>query len=170
MNPLAIKDANNDDLPGILSIYNDIVMTSTAMFSEEMMTFEEVAHWRAERQILGYPVLVSRDEKGVAGYASFGDFRTFSGFRYTIEHSIYVRADCQGRGIGRALMSELFDRARDCEKRTIIAGVSSDNTGSIQFHEELGFVKTAQMPSVGYKFGTWLDLVFLQLDLHPPGK
>lgn len=162
-----IADADDDDLMGILSIYNDIVTRSTAMFSDEVSSLEERARWRAARQLNGYPVLVIRDESGVAGFASYGDFRPFSGFRYTVEHSIYVRADVQGRGFGGALMGELIDRAQAQGKKIMIAGVAAENQESIAFHERFGFVKTAEMPRVGYKFGRWLDLVFLQLELRP---
>ncbi|MBB34653.1 MAG: GNAT family N-acetyltransferase [Hirschia sp.] len=165
-----IHEATDDDLPGILDIYNDAVSNTTAIFSEQMVTLENRAKWRSDREWAGYPVLVARRNGEVLGYASFGDFRSFPGYRFTVEHSIYVQKQARGQGLGRLLMGELIDAARHAGKRMMVAGVDSQNEGSIQFHENFGFVRTALMPAVGFKFGRWLDLVFLQLDLDPQAK
>ena len=98
----------------------------------------------------------------MAGFASFGDFRPWPGYRFTVEHSVHVRADCRGRGVGGALMTPLVARARDLGKHVMIAGVDAENLASQRFHERLGFVKVAHFREVGFKFGRWLDLVFLQ--------
>lgn len=110
-------------------------------------------------------MLVSEEDGVVTGYASFGDWRSFDGFRHTVEHSVYVHPDHQGKGLGRKLLSRLIDEARDCGKHVMVAGIESQNQASLHLHHSLGFVVTAQMPQVGTKFGRWLDLTFMQLQL-----
>jgi phosphinothricin acetyltransferase len=101
----------------------------------------------------------------VLGYSSFGDWRAWDGFRHTVEHSVYVRSDRRGGGLGELLMRELIDRARRIGKHVMVAAIESENAGSIRLHERLGFVHAGRMPQVGTKFGEWLDLVWMQLIL-----
>ncbi len=103
----------------------------------------------------------------VLGYASFGDWRPFEGFRHTVEHSVYVRSDQRGNGLGPQLMAALIERARDGGKHVMVAAIESGNSASIRLHERQGFAITGQMPQVGVKFGRWLDLTFMQLTLNP---
>ncbi len=105
------------------------------------------------------------DQQAVAGYASFGDWRAFDGYRHTVEHSVYVRPDCQGVGIGKALMVVLIERACAIGKHVMVAGIEAKNGGSIALHKKLGFEEVGLLLEVGSKFGRWLDLVFLQLKL-----
>ena len=161
-----IRDAQAGDIEGILAIYNDAVCNTLAIWNEKTVDAANRAAWLAERQRAGYPVLVAIDaQQNVAGYASFGDWRAFEGFRHTVEHSVYVRGDCRGAGIGRALMVELIARARAIGKHVMVAGIEARNAGSIALHRQLGFVEVGLMPQVGTKFGGWLDLAFLQLQL-----
>lgn len=159
---LSIRDATEEDLDGLLAIYNDVIRTSTAIFREQPATLEDRRDWWRQRVEQGYPVLVAADESGVLGFASFGDFRSWPGYRFTVEHTVHVRADARGRGIGRALMAPLIAHAAALGKHVMIAGVDADNQGSIAFHERLGFTRVAHFREVGYKFDRWLDLVFLQ--------
>jgi len=107
-------------------------------------------------------VLVAVEEGVVVGFASFGDFRASPGYRYTVEHSVHVRAGRRGSGLGQALMQPLIARARALGKHVMMAGVDADNAGSIRFHERLGFERVGRLREVGFKFGRRLDLVFLQ--------
>ena len=159
---MEIRDALADDLPGILAIYNDVMATSTAIYRDEPATLDAHLEWWRQRLALGYPVLVATDERGVAGVASFGDFRQWPGYRFTVEHSVHVRADCRGRGVGGALMTPLLARATALGKHVMIAGVDAENVASRRFHERLGFEPVAHFRQVGFKFGRWLDLMFLQ--------
>ena len=159
---MKIRDATAEDVPGMLAIYNDVLTTSTAIYRDDPATLDAHHEWFAQRQAAGYPVLVAKDDHGVAGFASFGDFRPWPGYRFTVEHSVHVRADCRGRGVGGALMRPLIVRARDLGKHVIIAGVDAENLASQRFHERLGFERVAHFREVGFKFGRWLDLVFLQ--------
>ena len=159
---LSVRDAIEDDLDGLLAIYNDVIRSSTAIFREQPATMEDRREWWRQRVEQGYPVLVAVDDSGVLGFASFGDFRSWPGYRFTVEHTVHVRADARGRGIGRALMGPLIERAAALGKHVMIAGVDADNPRSIAFHERLGFTRVAHFLEVGYKFDRWLDLVFLQ--------
>ena len=159
---MEIRDCCRDDLPGLLAIYNDVVATSTAIYSESPSTLEDRRAWWEARVNQHYPVLVASDESGVIGFSSFGDFRTWPGYRFSVEHSVHVRADRRGQGIGSKLVSALFPIASSRGKHVMIAGIDADNSASIRMHERLGFVQVAHFREVGFKFGRWLDLVFLQ--------
>ncbi|WP_091228211.1 GNAT family N-acetyltransferase [Microbacterium sp. 3J1] len=160
-----IRDAEVGDLAAITAIHNHAVLHTTAIWNEEEVGVDDRAAWFAGRQERGHPVIVAVDGSGVVGYASFGDWRPHSGFRHTVEHSVYVRDDAQGRGIGKALMIELIDRARRLGVHVMVAAVDSSNLGSIVLHKRLDFMQVGRMPQVGAKFGRWLDLTFLQLVL-----
>jgi phosphinothricin acetyltransferase len=160
-----IRECEERDLDGILAIYNQVLLTSTAIYRDEPATHDDRREWWMSRVALRYPVLVARDADGVAGSASFGDFRAWPGYRYTVEHTVHVRQDRRGQGVGRALMRPLIARAAGLGKHVMIAGVDAENTGSLHFHERLGFERVAHFREVGFKFGRWLDLVFLQRTL-----
>ncbi|KPF85882.1 acetyltransferase [alpha proteobacterium AAP38] len=163
---MQIRDAVDADAPAIAAIYNDAVVNTTAIWNEVQVDVANRVGWMADRRRLGYPVLVAVDGDGtVLGYASFGDWRAFDGYRHTVEHSVYVRTDRRGGGIGKALMQALITRARDIGKHVMVAAIEAGNRGSIALHEALGFQRTGLMPQVGMKFGRWLDLAFLQLIL-----
>ena len=157
-----VRDATVEDLPGLLEIYNEVIATSTAVYSDRPATLEERTEWWRARTAAGYPVLVLSDSGGIAGFSTFGDFRSWPGYRYTVEHTVHVRADCRGRGIGRTLLEALFPRAAALGKHVMIAGIDAANEASIRFHARLGFVQCAHLREVGFKFGRWLDLVLMQ--------
>lgn len=163
---MRIRDAEEHDLEGIMAIYNDAVEHTTAIWNDTKVDLDNRLAWLADRRRSGYPVLVAVGDGGnVLGYASFGDWRPFDGYRHTVEHSVYVQADARGRGIGKALMKALIERAKAIGKHVMVAGIEAGNTGSIRLHEKLGFEQVGLLKEVGTKFGTWLDLAFLQLDL-----
>ncbi|MDP3816651.1 GNAT family N-acetyltransferase [Pseudomonas sp.] len=165
---MPIQDATPADLPGILSIYNDAVLNTTAIWNETQVDLANRQAWFGARAEQGYPILVALDENGaVLGYASFGDWRPFDGYRHSVEHSVYVRSDQRGQGLGPLLMQALIERARACDKHVMVAAIESENAASIRLHQRLGFSISGQMPQVGCKFGRWLDLTFMQLTLSP---
>ncbi|ATI83063.1 GNAT family N-acetyltransferase [Sphingobium yanoikuyae] len=165
---MTIRDASPADAPAIAAIYNDAVVNTTAIWNEHQVDAADRLAWLTERQKQGYPVLVAVDALGdVVGYASFGDWRAWDGYRNTVEHSVYVRVDQRGAGIGKALVLALIDRARTIGKHVMVAGIEAGNIGSIRLHEQLGFAQVGLLPQVGMKFGRWLDLAFLQLTLDP---
>jgi L-amino acid N-acyltransferase YncA len=162
---MLVRDATEDDLPALLEIYNEVIATSTAVYRDTPATLDDrLAWWRAKREP-GFPTLVADESGTVTGFASFGDFRAWPGYRFTVEHTVHVHRDHRGRGVGSALMRPLIARAQELGKHVMIAGVDADNTGSLIFHERLGFERVAHFREVGFKFGRWLDLVFLQRSL-----
>jgi len=165
----AIRPAVDGDLSAIVEIYNDVIATSTAIFSDHPVTIENRRIWMQERTDKNYPLLVAEDASGILGLATFGDFRSFPGYRYSIEHSVHVRADVRGRGIGLALVEALFAPALALGKHVMIGGIDADNAASIRFHQKLGFAEVGRMPEVGRKGGRWLTLVFMQKMLDAPG-
>ena len=170
--PELVRDATDADLPGILLIYNEVVRTSSAVYTEQEATLDDRRAWLAARERQGFPVLVAEDpaDGSVLGYATFGDFRPWPGYRHTVEHSVYVRADARGRGLGRTLMEPLFKRAAAIGKHVMVAGIDAANPASIRLHERLGFERAGTLREVGAKFGRWLDLVFMQRFFGPPGS
>lgn len=165
---LLIRDALATDLPAIRDIYNDAVLNTTAIWNEQPVDLDNRQAWFSARHAQGYPILVAVDAQDtVLGYASFGDWRPFEGFRQTVEHSVYIRHDQRGQGLAPQLMSALIERARGCDKHVMVAAIESGNAASIRLHQRLGFSINGQMPQVGSKFGRWLDLTFMQLILAP---
>lgn len=161
--PFTLSEATAAHLPGILAIYNDAVLTSTAIWNETPVDLDNRRAWLAERQAAGFPVLVAVDERNeVLGYASYGSWRAIEGFRHTVEHSLYVRGDQRGLGLGRALLQALIEHARATGLHVMVAAIESGNTASIALHQRLGFASCGQMPQVGRKFGRWLDLTLMQ--------
>lgn len=162
-----IRDASEADLPGILAIYNAAVEHTTAIWNENLVDLANRRAWLAERSGAGFPVLVARDAAGeVVGYASYGAWRPHDGYKHTVEHSVYVRADQRGKGLGPQLMQALIERARSAGLHVMVGAIESENNASIRLHQRLGFAITGQMPQVGRKFGRWLDLTFMQLILE----
>ncbi len=158
---MLIEDAHEDDLPGILEILNEVIATSTAVFSDAPVTLEEQREWLERRRESGFPVLVARDGDAVVAYASYGDFRPHSGYRTTVEHTVHVAPAARRRGIGRALVIRLLELAREDGRHVMVAGIDAANEPSLALHEQLGFAEAARMLEVARKFDRWLDLVLL---------
>lgn len=162
---MTIRFALKQDCAAIAEIYNHAVLHTAAIWNDKTVDVDNRLAWFEARQLAGFPVLVSDDNGVVTGYASYGDWRSFEGFRHTVEHSVYVHPDHQGKGVGRALLIRLIQEARAGGKHVMVAGIESQNQASLNLHSALGFITTAQMPQVGTKFGRWLDLTFMQLQL-----
>lgn len=165
MTAVQIRDADDSDLPAITEIHNHAVVHTTAIWNEDAVDVADRAAWLADRTARGYPVIVAVDDSGLVGYASYAQWRPHSGYKHTVEHSVYVRGDQRGRGIGKTLMAELIERAGAAGIHVMIGGIESGNVASIVLHERLGFAEVGRMPQVGAKFGRWLDLSMLQLML-----
>ena len=157
------RAAEARDLPAMLAIYNEIVATSTAVYRDAPTTREERAAWLAARGAAGFPVLIAERGGEVLGYASYGDFRgAFPGFRFTVEHSVHLGERARGQGVGGVLMGHLLDHAREKGVHVMLGAVDADNEASLRFHDKLGFSRSARLHEVGFKFGRWLDLVFVE--------
>jgi len=163
---MTIREAIREDLPGILEIYNEAVVNSTATYDYEPLTLAHRVAWYEEHVRDGYPVFVAVEESGaVLGWSALNRYHNRPGYRFTTESSIYVAADQRGRGVGRQLMPPIIGAAREKGLHSILAGIDTANEVSIRFHEKFGFEKVAHLKQVGFKFERWLDVVYLQLML-----
>jgi phosphinothricin acetyltransferase len=162
---MRIRAATNADLQSILAIYNDVVANTTAIYDERASTLEERQAWFEARGRHGMPVLVAELDSEVAGFSSFGEWRSRWGYRYTVEHSVHVRADCRGRGFGRALIEALFPRAAALGMHTMIGHIDSAASASLRLHEKLGFRMIGTFREVAQLRNRWLDVVAMQRDI-----
>jgi L-amino acid N-acyltransferase len=159
-----IVDAGEAQLPGIQAIFNQAVRETFSIWSETETTLEQRRAWLTARNSAGFPVLAAIDPKtaeSVLGYGSFGVFRDFPGYVKTVEHSVYVAPSAQRRGVGRALLATLIERARARGLSAMVGGIDSANGASIALHEQAGFEIQGCLKGVGRKFGKSLDLVFM---------
>jgi L-amino acid N-acyltransferase YncA len=161
---MLVRDALNSDIPRVLDIYNEVILSSTAIYAEEPVSLDNRTTWFTQQKERGFPVVVATGpEEEVIGYATFGEWRGgWSGYRHTVEHSVHVRKDRRGLGVGRVLVEALFPYAAALNKHIMIGGIDADNSASLRLHEKLGFQRVAHFREVGRKFGRWLDLVFVQ--------
>jgi len=162
-----IEHASVQDLAQILDIYNEVIRNSTAVFSTEEYTSARGAAWWDAKRERGFPMLVARDSSGVTGFGTFGEFRSWPGYRHSVEHSVHVRTDCRGQGVGRALVTALLREATKMGKHVMLAGIDADNAVSIGLHASLGFTRAGHFREVGFKYGRWLDLIIMQCILPP---
>ena len=160
--PIEIGHAGEADLPAIMAIYNHAVRETTAAWSYGEVDLESRKAWLAEKRAAGFPVLAARRGVEVVGFASYGPFRAWDGYRLTVESSIYVRTDAHRQGVGRRLLASLIEEARRQGLHVMVAAIEAENQASMALHAELGFSETGRMPEVGAKFGRWLDLVLMQ--------
>ena len=160
---ISIRLATEDDLPGMLEIYNDIILNTTAVYEYEPHTLEMRRQWFLTKQEQRFPVFLAEEDGNLAGFSSIGPFRAWAAYKYSVENSVYVKSGLRGKGIGRLLLAPLIGAARNLKMHTIIAGIEASNDASIKLHESFGFKEVAHFKEVGWKFERWLDLKFLQL-------
>lgn len=163
---LKIRPAQTADLPAILEIVNHIILTSTTNYSYEPETLTDRQEWFNRQEATNMPVIVAEKGGQVIGYGSYGPFRNKIGYRFTVEHSVYVNPDHHKAGVGRLLLETLILLAKDQGLHIMIAGIDTQNPGSYIFHQKMGFVQVAHFREIGYKFDQWLDLIFMQLKLN----
>jgi phosphinothricin acetyltransferase len=153
----------------ILEILNEAIANSTALYDYAPRPPEAMAAWFAAKRAGAFPVVGAVDASGrLLGFASWGTFRAFPAYKYTVEHSVYVHRDHRGRGLGERLLRELIRRASEAQLHVLVGCIDAANAGSIGLHTRLGFVHSGTMAQVGFKFGRWLDAAFYQLNLETP--
>lgn len=162
-----MRFATVDDLEQILSIYNAEILNGTANWNDQAVSLTDYQQRFHGMQQQHFPMIVVEDLNShqIAGYAYYAAFRSISGYRQSIEHSVFVDPSHARQGLGKALMQQLIHLAKQQNIHIMVAAIDSENKGSIVLHEQLGFVQTGYMPQVGQKFGTWRDLVWMQLQL-----
>ena len=160
-----LRLATEADLPAINDIYNYYVVRSTCTYQTEHETLEDRRAWFRDHPADKYPVIVAERDGEVIGWGSLSKFRPRAAYAPTVEASIYIRHDCHRHGLGRMIMLDLIERARAIGFHSIIGGASADQTASVALQERLGFQRVGYLKEVGYKFGRWLDVVYMQLML-----
>jgi phosphinothricin acetyltransferase len=162
---MLIRVAEQNDLDAITAIYNEVLLTSTAIYRDIPVTVEDRTEWWNLQREKGYPVIVAEADGKVLGFASFGDFRTWPGYRFTVEGTIHLTEAARRKGTGTMLLKEIIALAKGLGKHMLIAGVDAENAASLAFLTKMGFEQSAHLREVGYKFGRYLDLILLQYDL-----
>ncbi|MEJ7589060.1 MAG: N-acetyltransferase family protein [Ferruginibacter sp.] len=161
---IRIRLADENDLPAMLGIYNEIILNTTAVWHNEPHTLEMRKEWFALKKEQGFPVFAAVTEGGeLAGFSTIGPFRPWVGYRFTVENSVYVASGQRGKGIAKLLMPPLIIAARELGIHAIVAGIEASNDASIALHRKFGFAEVAHFKEVGYKFNRWMDLKFLEL-------
>jgi L-amino acid N-acyltransferase YncA len=168
MENLLIRAATENDLAGILEIYNDAIINTTAIYNYVPYTTADIQQWFADKKTSNHPVFVADIDGAVAGFVSYGAFRVRPAYKYSIEHSVYVNPNFRKRGIAKKLLAKIIDVARENNYHAIVAGIDADNKISIDLHAQFNFVEVGHIKQVGYKFGRWLDLTFMELLLDTP--
>ncbi len=155
----------------IVDILNDAIVTSTALYDYVPRPVEAMTGWFMAKAAGRYPVIGAVDNDGtLLGFASYGPFRNWPAYKYSVEHSVYVHKAHRGRGLGRGLMEQLIGAARAQDYHVMIGGIDVTNVGSIALHERLGFTHAGTIRHAGFKFGRWLDLAFYQRLLETPAE
>lgn len=162
---IILRQAMHADLGEILEIINHEIINSTINYDFIPKSLVEQFEWFDQKTKAGFPVLVAIIQEQVAGFATYGTFRPKPGYRFTVEHSVYLGEKFRGKGIGTLLLKELIQLAKETGMHTMVGGIDSSNLGSYQFHERLGFKEVARFREIGNKFDRWLDIIFMQLIL-----
>jgi L-amino acid N-acyltransferase YncA len=160
--------ATEEDLEAILAIYNDAILHTTSVYNYKPHTIEMRREWFRHKKEEGFPVFVLIQNGEIAGFSTFGPFRVWAAYKYTVESSVYIHPLHRGKGLGKLLYIPLIEAAKQKQLHTLVAGIDAENTASIKLHEYFGFRQVAHFKEVGYKFNKWLDLVFMQLILTTP--
>lgn len=153
----------------ILEIFNEAIANSTALYDYKPRAPESMVGWFEVKEAGHFPVIGAVAEDGqLVGFASYGTFRAWPAYKYSVEHSVYVHEGHRGKGIGLALMQQLVVAAKEQQYHVMVGGIDCANAASIALHERLGFVHAGTIKQAGFKFGRWLDLGFYQLLLDTP--
>lgn len=162
---MMIREATMEDVPAILEIYNHAIQNTTAVYTYDASTLSERQQWLAAKQLDNIPVYVYVKEEKVVGFATYGSFRNWPAYQYTVEHSVYVHPDYHRMGIASYLLERIEETLKANGYQTVIAGIDASNQGSRLLHERRGFEHVGTLNKVGYKFDQWLDLAFYQKQL-----
>lgn len=163
-----IREAIERDLVDVLEIYNDAILNTTAIYDYKAHTLDDITQWYEKKKQDGFPLLVFEENNKVVAFATFGPFRAWPAYKYTIEDSVYVHKDYRNHGIATKLMKEIIKIANEREYAIMVAGIDASNESSIKLHEKMGFKFSGIINKAGYKFGKWLDLAFYQIELIGP--
>ena len=163
-----IRTATEEDLNEILEIYNDAILNTTSVYNYEPHTLAMRAEWFRQKQKDGFPVLVATQDDKIVGFSTYGHFRAWAAYKYSVEVSVYIHPEHRGKGIAKLLYHPLIEKAKEQQLHALMAGIDASNIASIKLHEQFGFKTVGLFKEVGFKFNQWLDLQFMQLILETP--
>lgn len=171
MSTCPVIRCREDHLGAIRAIFNDAILNTTALYEYQPRSEATILAWWQAKQQAGYPVLgVEHADGSLAGFASWGPFRVFPAFKYTVEHSVYVAAESRGVGIGRRLLEAVIAEAVRQDVHLLVGAIDATNAASIALHRSLGFEHSGTIREAGFKFGRWLDLDLWQRTLTTPDR
>jgi L-amino acid N-acyltransferase len=166
---MTIRECYFPQASEILAIFNEAILNSTAIYDYRARTMAQMEKWFEAKEKGRYPVIGAFDEDAsLIGFATYGPFRSWPGYKYSVEHAVYVRKDQRGKGLGKRLLLEIVEQAASQGYHMVIGGIDAVNTASIRLHQTLGFSHCASIKQAGFKFGRWLDLEFYQRILPTP--
>lgn len=155
----------------VLEIFNHAKLTSTALYDYAPRDLQQIEIWFSNKLTARWPILGLESSSGeLRAFGSYGPFRNFPAYKYTVEHSVYVAEGFRGQGLGQTILKLLIDRARQNDYHAMIGAIDANNSASCALHDKLGFELVGKLPQVGFKFGNWLDLALYQLTLNTPDK
>ena len=165
-----ISCTHQNHAPAILDILNEAIVNSTALYDYKPRAPEAMVAWFNAKEAGKYPVLGIEEDGQLLGFATYGSFRPWPAYKYSIEHSVYVHKDHRGKGLGLILIRRLIEAATEQQYHVMVGGIDADNQRSIALHNKLGFTHAGTIRQAGFKFGRWLDLAFYQLLLKTPDQ
>jgi len=157
-----VAAAVREDVPAILEIYNDAVLTTTATYDYEPRSLDHRMAWYEDHVLKNLPVFVAVESGKTVGWSSLSRYHDRKGYRFTCENSIYIAPAHRGRGIGSLLLAPLIERAEKLGMHAIIAVIDASNEASVRLHAKFGFVQVGHFKQVGYKFDRWLDVIYME--------
>ncbi len=167
---IAIRLSEEKDIPEILEIYNYAIIHTTSVYSYLPHTLEMRKKWFKERKAAKQPVFVAETNNMIAGFISYGPFRAWPAYKYTMEHSVHVHKDYRRQGIASMLLEKIIESAKQNNVHSLIGAIDAANIASIKLHEQFNFKEVGHFKEAGYKFNKWLDLKFFQLLFETPAK
>ena len=159
---IKIRDYQKQDCPAVLAIINDAILNSTALYDYKVRTLTTQETIFEEKIQKGFPIIVAEMNNEVVGFGYYSEFRFREAYKFTVEHSVYANKNCIGKGIGKLLLTELIERAKQQNLHTMIGVIDSENRNSIDFHKRFGFEEVGFIKDSGFKFNRWLHSVFVQ--------
>ncbi|MDD3319999.1 MAG: GNAT family N-acetyltransferase [Paludibacter sp.] len=166
---ITLSPCTEQQFPEILDIFNHAILNSTALYDYKVRNMKIMEAWYADKKEDKYPIIGAFDENNILlGFATYGMFRARPANKYTVEHSVYVRADKRGLGLGKILLQTIIKKAEEQNFHVLVGVIDTANTVSIKLHENEGFMQNGIIKEIGFKFGKWLDAAFYQLILKTP--
>ena len=163
---IIIRPYQTEDTQAILDIINYNILHSTALYDYTIRTYEQQKAILEDKIAKQFPIIVAQLEGIIVGFGMYSEFRFREAYKFTVEHSVYVDQNHHGKGIGKMVLSELIQLAKQQKLHTMIAVIDSENKSSVDFHEKFGFKTVGLIKESGYKFDRWLHSVFMQLILE----